>query len=161
MTRVFPHPLLSVTLLALWLLLNNSVSAGHIVLGSILALCIPWLTVRLNPPRQTIRRPMLALRYLLVLLWDILVSNVLVAIQVLGPTHKLQPAFIAVPLELTAELPITVLASSISLTPGTVSVDVSKDRRWLYVHVLSMDDEEETIAGIKDRYERPLKEIFG
>ncbi|MDX1267841.1 MAG: Na+/H+ antiporter subunit E, partial [Oceanisphaera sp.] len=71
------------------------------------------------------------------------------------------PGFIAVPLDITQDLPITLLASSISLTPGTVSIEVSEDKRWLYVHVLNLVDEAETIANIKQRYESPLKEIFG
>lgn len=160
MTRFLPHPLLSLVLLGVWLLLNNTVAAGHIVLGGILALVIPMLTTPLQKPHPTLHKPLLAVKYLLVLMWDIILSNIEVAIQVLGPLRKLTPGFIAVPLDMTADLPITLLASSISLTPGTVSVEVSKDHRWLYVHVLNLTDEAGTIESIKQRYEKPLKEIF-
>ena len=95
------------------------------------------------------------------LLWDIIVSNVEVAIQVVGPLRKLQPGFIVIPLDTSEPLPITLLASSISLTPGTVSVEVAEDRSHLYVHVLNLADEAKTIATIKQRYEKPLKEMFG
>lgn len=158
--RLLPHPLISLSLLGVWLLLNNSLAPGHILLGSILALLIPWLTTPLQKPQAALRRPLLAIRYLLVLIVDIIKSNIEVAIQVLGPLQKLSPGFIAIPLDMTAELPITLLASSISLTPGTVSVEVSEDKHWLYVHVLSLSDESKTIETIKRRYERPLKEIF-
>lgn len=159
MHRLFPNLPLSVTLLLLWLLLNNSLSAGNIVLGVLLGLLIPQSTAGLQRFRP-VQRYSLALKYTIVLLRDIIVSNIEVAIQVLGPLQKLTPGFIAIPLDLTSDLPITLLASSISLTPGTVSVEVSKDHRWLYVHVLNITDPEESIQTIKERYERPLKEIF-
>lgn len=158
--RWLPYPILSLTLLVVWLLLNNSLSAGHFLLGTILALVIPIGTRSLQKPQATLHRPLLVIRYMLVLMGDIIKSNIEVAIQVLGPLHKLTPGFIAIPLDMTEELPITMLASSISLTPGTVSVEVSEDRHWLYVHVLNLSDEAETIKTIKQRYERPLKEIF-
>ncbi len=160
MTRFLPHPLLSLVMLAVWLLLNDTLAPGHIVLGSLLALGIPLLTTPLQKEHPPLRRPLLAVRYLFVLLWDIILSNIEVAIQVMGPLRKLSPGFIAIPLDITADLPITLLASSISLTPGTVSVEVSKDQKWLYVHVLNLTDEAKTIQSIKQRYEAPLKEIF-
>jgi len=160
MTRFLPHPLLSLVLLVVWLLLNNTIAAGHILLGGILALVIPLLTTPLQKNHPPLRRPLLAVKYLFVLMWDIILSNIEVAIQVMGPIRKLTPGFIAVPLDMTADLPITLLASSISLTPGTVSVEVSKDHQWLYVHVLNLTNEAETIQSIKQRYEKPLKEIF-
>jgi multicomponent K+:H+ antiporter subunit E len=111
--------------------------------------------------QPTIKKPLKAVRYLFMLMGDIIVSNIEVAIQVLGPLRRISPGFIAVPLDLTQDLPITLLASSISLTPGTVSLEVSEDKQWLYVHVLNLTDEAATIANIKQRYEQPLKEIFG
>lgn len=157
---VLPHPLLSFALLVVWLLLNNTLAPGHLLLGSILALVIPWITTALQKPQARLARPLLALRYLLVLIGDIIKSNLDVAILVLGPIRKISPGFFALPLDMTAELPVTLLASSISLTPGTVSVELSEDRRWLYVHMLNLEDEAKTIETIKQRYEKPLKEIF-
>lgn len=159
--RWLPKPRLTLVLTLLWLLLNNSIDPGHVVLGLILGLIIPILTAPLSAPRPRLRRPGLALRYFLVLLKDIVVSNGLVALQVCGPLHRLQPGFVAIPLDLEDDLGITLLASTISLTPGTVSAEVSEDRCWLYVHVLHLTDEAELIRTIKARYESPLKEIFG
>lgn len=161
MRRLLPHPFLSLILFVVWQLLNNSISAGQVVLALILAVVIPHLTAPLQKNHPRLRRPFLAMRYTLMLLWDIVVSNVEVAIQVLGPLRKLNPGFIVIPLDTREDLPITLLASSISLTPGTVSVEVSKDRSYLYVHVLNLGDEAKLIATIKQRYEKPLKEIFG
>lgn len=158
--RVFPHPFISLALLVVWLLLNNTLAPGHIVLGSILALVIPWITTSLQKPQARLDKPLLAVRYLLVLIADIIKSNIEVAFLVLGPSHRITPGFIAIPLDMTAELPVTLLASSISLTPGTVSVELSEDRGWLYVHVLNLADEAKLIETIKQRYEKPMKEIF-
>lgn len=161
MKRLVPHPYLSLILFIVWLLLNNSIAPGQLLLALVLAVVIPLLTTPLQKPHLPLRKPVLAARYVLMLLWDIVLSNVEVAIQVLGPLRKLNPGFIVIPLDTTESLPITLLASSISLTPGTVSVEVSKDHSHLYVHVLNLDDEAKIIATIKQRYEKPLKEMFG
>lgn len=161
MKRILPFPYLSMILLVVWLLMNNSISAGNILLGLIFAVLIPLGTASMRKTQPTLKKPLTAARYLLMLMGDIIVSNVEVAIQVLGPVRKITPGFIAIPLDITQDLPITLLASSISLTPGTVSLEVSEDRQWLYVHVLNLTNEADTIARIKQRYESPLKEMFG
>jgi multicomponent K+:H+ antiporter subunit E len=150
----------SALLLIVWLLLNNTLAPGQIVLGALLALLIPLLCAPLRTRQPRVRRPLLALGYLLRLMGDIVVANVEVARLVLGPLQRLQPAFVALPLEIEGELPITLLASTISLTPGTVSAELSCDRKWLYIHALHLTDEQALIAKIKSRYEAPLKEIF-
>jgi multicomponent K+:H+ antiporter subunit E len=150
-----------VMLLAVWLLLTNSFSFGNILLAAFLAWLIPFLVADLHVQTTTVKKPGKALAYLGILLYDIIVSNIIVAKQILGPMHKLQPAFITIPLDMSSPLPVTLLASSISLTPGTVSTEVSADMTKLYVHALHVDDEAELIAHIKKRYEAPLKEIFG
>ncbi|MEJ2043945.1 MAG: Na+/H+ antiporter subunit E [Reinekea sp.] len=148
-------------LLAVWLLLTNSFTPGNILLAILLAWFIPKLVGELNTEKAQIKKPMRAVKYVLVMLWDILVSNLVVARQVLGPLHLLRPGFITIPLDIKDPLPITLLSSTISLTPGTVSTEISKDRKTLYVHALHVEDESEMVAHIKQRYEAPLKEIFG
>lgn len=160
MSRVLPQPVLSAVLIVLWLLLVNTVSIGHVVLAVILGLLVPQLTHVFWPHRTHPAKPGLALRLTAVVLWDIAVANVAVAVRVLGPLKKLTPAFVFVPLDIEDELAITTLASIISLTPGTVSVDVTDDRRRLLVHCLDAPDRVEVVNRIKERYEGPLKEIF-
>ncbi|GGC07012.1 monovalent cation/H+ antiporter subunit E [Marinobacterium zhoushanense] len=159
--RWIPMPAQSLILFATWLLLNNTLAPGHILLGAFLALAIPLLVVPMQAPQPRVRSHLRAVRYTLMVLYDILVANFEVAMRVIGPMSKLQPAFVAVPLDIEGTLPITILASTISLTPGTVSAEVSEDRQWLYIHVLHLTDEAQLIAQIKSRYEAPLKEIFG
>jgi multicomponent K+:H+ antiporter subunit E len=148
-------------LFGIWLLLANSLSVGNIILGVLLALFLPMLTSSVHTETPRVKKPLLAAKYLGVLLADILASNFVVAKQVLGSPAKLHPGFIMVPLDMREPLPITLLASTISLTPGTVSTEVSEDLSTLYVHALNVPDEEVLIAEIKQRYEAPLKEIFG
>ncbi len=163
--RFFPMPAHSLLLFVAWLVLNNTLAPGHLVLGALLAIVIPWLVAGLAAPQPAIKRYDLAGKYLLIVLYDIVVANIEVAIKVLGPVGKLRPGFVAVPLDFSGDSPnellITLLASTISLTPGTVSAEVSQDRKWLYVHVLHLEDEQALITQIKQRYEGKLKEIFG
>jgi multicomponent K+:H+ antiporter subunit E len=150
----------SLFLWLVWLLLANSLEAGHIVLGAFLALTLPLFTARFWPDQPCMGRPKTLATYLAVFLLDIIIANLAVARLILGPTRQLRPAFITLPLDLTNDFAITVLAHSISLTPGTVSSKVSEDRRSLLVHVLDLDDEAQLVQRIKQRYEAPLKEIF-
>ncbi len=160
MSRLLPHPLLSVVLLAVWLLLVNSVEPGHIVLGAVLGLLIPQLTHLFWPDRPRIVRPLVLTRFVLVVLWDIVIANINVARLILGPAGRLRPAFITLPLDLRDDFTITLLASTISLTPGTVSADISHDRKTLLIHSLDVADADEMISHIKQRYEAPLRESF-
>jgi len=88
------------------------------------------------------------------------VANLVVARLILGPVRRLRPAFIRLPLDLNNEFAIVLFTHSLSLTPGTVSADLSADRRFLLIHALDVEDEAQLVARIKQRYEAPLKEIF-
>ena len=161
LSRLLPMPLHSLMLLLVWLMINSTISLGHILLGAVLAISIPILCAPLRVPQPKITKPLKALAYIAVVLKDIIVANIQVALLVVGPMRKVKPGFIAVPLDLNDTLPITVLASTVTMTPGTVSGEVSKDKKWLYIHVLDMPvDEQEVIDFIKQRYESRVKEIF-
>lgn len=158
--RWFPHPILSVFLLVFWLLLVNSINPGQLLLGAILAWLIPWLAQSFWQETLRIRNPGLLVKYMLVVLWDVVIANLALVPRILGPLHKLQPAFLKVPLDIEHEFTITIFASTISLTPGTVSADLSLDRKFLLVHSLHETNPEAAIATLKQRYEAPLKEVF-
>ena len=161
-SRFIPMPLHSTSLVIVWLMLNSTTSLGHILLGSVLAIIIPLLCGPLRLPQPKVKRPLKLISYALIVLKDIVVANIEVALLVIGPMDKINPGFVAVPLELTGTLPVTLLASTVTMTPGTVSADISKDEKWLYVHVLNMpEQEQEVIDFIKQRYEARVKEIFG
>lgn len=159
--RLFPHPVLSLVIWLVWILLANEVSAGHAVLGAVLGFAIPRVTAVYWPGRPRIRRPGTVLAYLGIVLKDIVVSNVQVAYLVLFRRgESLRSTFVTVPLDLRTGEAISALAGTITLTPGTVSADLSADGRTLLVHCLDAPDPDEVVATIKARYERPLKEIF-
>lgn len=158
--RWLPQPLLSLLLLAVWLLLMNNFGLGHWLLGALLGVLIPLVTQVFwdHPPR--IHKPVKLCLFFLRVLGDIVTANLEVAKLILGSPDKLQPAFFEVPMLLEDELALTMLASVISLTPGTVSADLSDDRKTLLVHGLNVLDEAAAVAAIKQRYEAPLLEVF-
>ncbi len=156
----FPYPNVSLALLVAWLMLNSTVAVAHLLLGAFLAWSLPLLVGVLMGRRVPLGRPLRIIRLLAIVMFDIVVANLRVARQVLGPASALRPAFIEVPLELREPYAVHTLASIITLTPGTISSRISQDRRWLLVHALDVADERELINEIKLRYEAPLKEIF-
>ncbi|TCP38907.1 Na+/H+ antiporter subunit E [Rhodovulum marinum] len=159
--RIFPHPLLSLTLTLVWLGLVNKVTAGNLVLGVALGIVVPVMTAPYWPNRPRIRRPLRVAEYMLVVLWDIVVANVQVAMIILFKRNSdIHSKWVAVPLELTSPEAITVLAGTITMTPGTVSAMLSADGGAILVHCLHTDDPEGVRDEIKARYERRLKEIF-
>ncbi|UIF84603.1 Na+/H+ antiporter subunit E [Cupriavidus sp. UYPR2.512] len=159
--RLLPHPWLSLILMIMWLLLTNSLAPGHWLLGALLGWAIGRLADRwLVLGAFRLSRPDLILRLSIHVLFDIVKANVEVAIMVLGPTARLRPAFIVVPLDVEHELATTALISIVSLSPGTLCAELSDDRRALLVHVLDLEEEAALVGLIKSRYETPLKEIF-
>lgn len=160
MARLLPHPVLTPALTGIWLLLNNSIEPGHILLGLILGWAIPALTFHFWPEKVAIRKPVILFRYLTILLFDIVKANFTVARLILGNPNKLKPAFVRLPLDLTSDLAISILTNCITLTPGTLSAKLSADRSYLLVHALNETNPDQLIATIKQRYEHPLKEIF-
>ena len=158
--RVLPSPSLSVMVVVFWLLMSDSFTVGQIVLGMILGVVVPLFAARLDREFARIGSLRPLPKLLFVTLWDILISNIRVAIQVLGPERRIHPGFIWVPLEIRDLHGITALTSIISLTPGTLSTELTPDRRFLLVHCFDLKDAETTISEIKSRYEAPLREIF-
>lgn len=159
--RLFPHPLLTLLLTLVWLLLVNSFSLNSLVFGLFLGIVIPFITAPYWPDRPTLRNPLMIIEYTLIVLYDIVVANIVVARLILFKRNEqLQPSWVCIPLELRTPEAITVLAATITLTPGTVSADMSDHGHSLLVHCLDAPDPEAVRDEIKHRYERRLKEIF-
>ena len=159
--RLVPHPVLTVTVAVVWLLLMNEVSVGGIILGLLLGLVVPQVTRTFWTQRPRIRRPLKIAEYAVIVLWDIVMASINVAYVVLFKTNRqIRPHFIAIPLDIYSPEAITTLAGTITMTPGTVSADLSACGRALLVHCLDTGDPDGEIANIKRRYEARLKEIF-
>jgi multicomponent K+:H+ antiporter subunit E len=183
--RWLPAPLLSAALLALWLTLNNTLAAGHLVLGLALAVGVPLVAGRWREAvlplggdaaegpgpaagrrRRAGRRVTVALRLLVRVLGDIVSANLAVARRIaFVPERRLAAGFVVFDLRLRTPGATGALAAIITLTPGTVSTDILPPESpggpaRLLVHGFDMPDPEATVAAIRLRYEAPLMEIF-
>jgi multicomponent K+:H+ antiporter subunit E len=161
MGRLLPFPLLSASLLALWLLLNQSVSPGHLLLGAILAIFGGWIMTALQPDKSRIKNPGAMLRLARAVIIDVVRSNIAVSRIILMPSRcKVKSGLVSIPLELRDRYGLAVLACIITSTPGTLWVSFNYASGTLLIHVLDLVDESEWIDLIKGRYESMLLEIF-
>ncbi len=159
--RLLPHPRLSLFVTLIWLALVNEISVGAVVMGLALGILMPLLTGPFWPDPPRLRRPLKLIEYCGVVAWDIVLANVEVARLILRvPGDQLRSRYVTVPLELTSPEAITVLAGTITMTPGTISAELCADGRSLLVHGLDVPDPEALTADIKSRYEARLLEIF-
>jgi multicomponent K+:H+ antiporter subunit E len=148
-------------LVVTWLLLVNHLKLGSLVFALILGIIIPIITAPYWPDRPALRNPIAIIGYVLIVLYDIVKSNFIVAgIVLFKPSSQLQSAWVTVPLDLRSPEAITVLAGTITMTPGTLTADMSGDGRALLVHCLHAPDPEEVRDEIKTRYEARLMRIF-
>ena len=157
----FPHPIGSAMLALFWLWLNNTVAPGHVLLGALLGWALPLFSRRFWPEHEHVSRPWRLLTLGLVVAADVVTANLRVARAVLGPVRRLRPGFARVPLDVRSDIGIAVLANTVTLTPGTLSADLSADRRELVVHYLDERDPAQLVSEIKSRYEQPIREVFG
>ena len=159
--RLVPAPLLSLALLGLWLVLNRTLSPGHVALGALLGLAIPLVTAGLRPLPVRIRRPGAVLQLGWTVAKDTVLSNLTVARLLLAPSRRRHPpGFVHIPLDLRDPNGLAVLAMVVCITPGTAWAELALDRSMLLLHVLEVDDPAAIVAHVKKRYERPLMEIF-
>ena len=161
MTRLLPFPFVSAGLLILWLLLNQTLSLGHILLGGAAALVGGWALAALEPPKARLRRLGAIFRLAALVLADIVRSNFAVARIILGLGRRERTSgFVDIPLELRDPYGLATLACIITSTPGTLWVGFDAASGTLTIHVLDLIDESEWVRTIKGRYERLLLEIF-
>jgi multicomponent K+:H+ antiporter subunit E len=159
--KLFPHPYLTLLLVITWMLLVNHLKLGSLIFAVMLGTIIPIITAPYWPDRPVLRNPIAIIGYVLIVMYDIVKSNIIVAgIVLFKPVSQLQPAWVAVPLDLHTPEAITVLAGTITMTPGTVTADMSGDGKTLLVHCLHAPDPDEVRDDIKARYEARLMRIF-
>lgn len=161
MRRLFPHPYLSLTLVILWFLLVNQWKLGSLVMAAILGTAIPLITSAWWPGRPRVKRPFALAAYAALVLWDVIVANFQVArIVLFMPRDRIRSNWVTIPLELTSPEAISLLAGTITMTPGTLTADMSACGRALLVHSLHAPDPAAVRADIKSRYEARLLRIF-
>ena len=159
--KLVPAPLSSAALMGLWLMLARTGGAGQILLGVLLALVVPLLSRKLRPTTVRVRHPLVVVRYILTVGYDVLLSNFQVAWGVIAWRWRPpRSGFVVVPLELRDPVGLTALCMVTTVVPGTVWSELALDRSALLLHVWNIDEEGAFIARFKARYEQPLREIF-
>jgi multicomponent K+:H+ antiporter subunit E len=152
---------MSAALLALWLALARVITLGQIVLGLAVACVVPILVLNFRPTTVRVRRPLVIVRYILVVGRDVLSSSFQVARGVLSWRFRTPAAkFVIVPLDLRDPLGLAALAMVTTVVPGTVWSELALDRSALLLHVWDAPDEAAFVTHFKARYEQPLREIF-
>ena len=152
--------LFNIFLAMVWVLANGHISLQSLALGFALGYGVLWFSQPLMRPSRYFQRFPVALRFAGFFLWQLMLSNLRVAYDVITPRLYMRPGIVAVPLDAKTDLEITLLANLITLTPGTLSLDVSEDRRTLYVHAMFVDSPESVRESIKNGIERRLLELI-
>lgn len=154
--------LLTIVLALVWAAISGSFSGMNLLLGGVIAIGALYLLRDFVTKPRALRQLRRIASLALLFIYELMVSAIRVAIVVLTPNLRaaLRPAIVAVPLTVKSDAEITLLANLITLTPGTLSIDVSEDRSVLYVHVLTLSTREALIADIATGFEAKVKEVF-
>jgi len=151
----------NVMLALTWAFLTGSLTSDTLVEGFIIGYLVLWLASPLYGPTVYFRKVRQAISFVLFFLRELLVATFRVARVVIDPNLNIRPAIVAVPLDLTNEFQITLLANLVTLTPGSLTLDVSDDRQVMYVHAMYAEDLEQYRQEIKQGFERRIGELFG
>jgi multicomponent Na+:H+ antiporter subunit E len=152
--------LLNIILTIVWVFLTGSMAFGNFVFGFLLSFLVLWIIARDGNGGKYFRIAPKMIGFFFFFLYELIKANIQVAADVVTPKFYMKPGIVAVPLDAQSSLEITLLANIISLTPGTLSLDVSDDRKVLYVHAMYVHDREEFIASIKNGFEKRLLAIL-
>jgi multicomponent Na+:H+ antiporter subunit E len=148
-------------LLALsWAGLTEEVTAMNLTIGFVMGFVILFLVRGLLRPTRYFLKVYQVFDLAAVFAWELLLANLRIAYEVITPTHYMKPGVVAIPLDVKTDVEITLLANLITLTPGTLSLDVSQDRRVLYIHAMYVEDVEELRRSIKDGFEKRVMEVL-
>lgn len=150
----------NILLALIWALASGKISLATLVFGYILGYGVLWCAQPLMKPTRYFQRLPIAIRFACFFLWQLILSNLRVAYDVITPHLYMRPGIVAVPLDATTDQEITLLANLITLTPGTLSLDVSHDKRTLYVHAMFVDSPESVRDSIKNGFEKRLLELL-
>ncbi|MCF8030370.1 MAG: Na+/H+ antiporter subunit E [Desulfohalobiaceae bacterium] len=152
--------LINLLLAAGFAVIMDQLNLGGLIAGFLIGYAALWITRSLFGATRYFMRVIKLIKLAGTFIWELVVSNFRVLWDVITPTHISRPAVIGVPLDAHSDFEIMVVANIISLTPGTLSLDVSEDRSTLYVHVMFVDDVETARAQIKERIEKHVLEAF-
>jgi len=150
---------INVVLAFAWMALTGGLTIGGMITGFLVGMGAMWMVRPLFPRTgHYFRRLYCGARLAVMFVYELVVSAIPVVRDVLTPGQSSQPALVAVPITMTTDLQITLLANFITLTPGTLTLDVSEDRKTLYVHAMFGEDPDAIRAQVRDRFEVWIRE---
>lgn len=152
--------LMNILLSLVWVALTGKFDYDNFIFGFILSYLVLWMISRGTDRAQYFNRVPRILNFIGFFLKELIKANIQVAFDVVTPRNYMKPAIIGVPLDAKTDMEITLLANFITLTPGTLSMDVSTDKKTLYIHAMYVEDKDAFIHSIKDGFERRLLEIL-
>ncbi|GAB4422200.1 MAG: Na+/H+ antiporter subunit E [Anaerolineae bacterium] len=152
--------LLNILLALAWTALTGQFDPVNFMSGFVLGYLVLWLAQRMAGPSNYFKKVYQIISFVLFFMDALIRANLRVAYEVITPPYTMRPGIVAIPLEVKTDAAITLLANLITLTPGTLSLDVSADRRVLYVHSMYVDDVEQFRREIKEGFERRVLEVF-
>lgn len=157
MMRIF---LINIMLSVAWAALLGEFSTVNMIAGFVFGYFMLWLMQSIWGTTNYSKKLWRIIVFVLYFLKELVIANLRVAYSVLAPNSQMQPGIAAIPLDIESDAEITMLANLITLTPGTLSLDVSDDRKVLYVHGMHIYDLEEFKQEIKNGFERTVREVF-
>ena len=152
--------LLNIILALTWALLTGHFTLSNFIAGFILGYLVLWVVLSGEAKSNYFKKISLVIRFTFFYIWNLILASLKIAYDVITPRHRMKSGIIAIPLDAKSDLEITVLANLITITPGTLSLDVSTDRRVLYIHAMYIDDKEELIQEIKTELEKRVLEML-
>ncbi|MCH7403513.1 Na+/H+ antiporter subunit E [Belliella kenyensis] len=143
----------------IWVAITGAFTVENFLFGFALSFFLLWVSATDRRDNKYFNRIPKLVSFIFFFLYELIKANIQVAYDVITPRHYMEPGIVKIPLDAESDLEITLLANLITLTPGTCSLDVSEDRKVLYVHAMYIKDKEEFISSIKNGFERKLLEI--
>ncbi|MFN4123571.1 MAG: Na+/H+ antiporter subunit E [Flavobacteriales bacterium] len=152
--------LMNILLTLVWMALTGKFSGANFLFGLVLSFSIMWIISRNDEDQRYFRRLPAIINLIFFFIYELIKANIQVAYDVITPKFYMQPGIVAIPLTVETDLEITLLANMITLTPGTCSLDVSPDKKILYVHAMYINDKESFIESIKNGFEQKILRIM-
>ena len=152
--------ILNMFLAVSWAAITGRMSVTNLLAGFVVGYGVLWLVSRPTGRTKYFAKVGQVVRFALVFVWELLVATLRVAIDIVTPRHLMKPAILAIPLECRSHAETTMLANVITLTPGTLSLDVAPDGKTLYVHAMYASDVERARRAIEQGLGRRVREVF-
>jgi len=154
------HFLMNLLLSFIWVALTGSLYYSNFLFGFFIGFIILWIMNRQENDQRYFNRVPKTIGFIFFFIYEMLVANLQVAYDVITPKYFFQPGIIRYPLEATSNMEINLLTTLISMSPGTLVLDISEDKKSLYIHVMYLKDKETFIAQMKNGFEKKLLEIL-